>query len=398
MTPAFVLLLLAIILPMISCGCIQSYMSICDNFHDVQINEDLENWDELLIGSQRSKLKSMSFKDIPMEKLKKLKSLIILRRINHLIQLPEGAVPCAPFIILDSLNLYGNKLKIIETSSFPKIFIHNLRLVHNEIEQIKVGALEKHKIVYLDLSDNLLERVLKGALPLTSRIKSITIKNNKLIEIQPGSFPSSLQALNLHKNKLHHMSDVLENLKNLRELILSSNKLKFIPKINHLIRLTILDFSFNEITTIERGIFEEIKQMEVLNLSHNKISNPNDVYHLPVPIDQRLTISLALNQLKSVNLTNAYLTNITLVLYGNPWDCTDWKLRKEDLMMHESDCGLNYYLSGEVPHCVDYPVKQLGFKREIKSFHSTIKRNSHLIGCGLEPNKYNSKCSYNRLS
>jgi Leucine-rich repeat (LRR) protein len=393
------LLVLLIMVPIIASRCQTSYVTMCNNFADIANHDDIENCSELIIGSNKmgrsSKLKSVSFSDIALDRLKKIKILIIIQKINHLKQIPEDATYCDQFVQLDLLSLYRNELKIIERLTFPKYFVRKMSLIKNKIERIEVGAFEHHRIVDLDLSNNYLRNVHKGALPLTAFTKTITIRKNRLTKIEPGSFPSSLQTLNLNRNQLTNLSGVLDDLKDLRELTVSHNFLEVIPEMRHLVNLIILDLSFNEITAIEEGVFEGLNQMEVLDLTFNHIVSPSALQYLPVSIDRHLTASLALNNLRNVDLTNVRLSDVTLVLYGNPWNCTEWMFVKNDVMKYESECGLRFYSSGQTPYCLDYSNKT---KSEITRhqifFLISIKRNSHLIGCQLAPKKYSSICSH----
>jgi hypothetical protein len=69
------------------------------------------------------------------------------------------------------------------------MFVSKMSLVNNKIERTEAGPSEHHRIVHLDLSDNHLTRVYKTALPLinsTNTASTVTIRRNKLTEIEPG--------------------------------------------------------------------------------------------------------------------------------------------------------------------------------------------------------------------
>ncbi|XP_044255004.1 carboxypeptidase N subunit 2-like [Tribolium madens] len=372
--------------------CKQSYMTICDSFDDLKNYTDKENLSILMIGSENAQAMKSSvnlMKVFNLENYYKLTNLYVVHAISNL-ELTFAFECTFSNSSLEYVTFYGNSMKNIEEYHFPVFGVKKFSLVNNQIEAVKGGAFTYHNIENIDLSDNLMENIEAGALPQSSQTKIITIRKNKLTHVEIGSFPSSLESLNLDWNKFRLIQEeVFANLPNLRELTLSHNSFNEIPKINSLTQLVIFDVSFNAITTIPNDIFKNMNKLKLLDLSNNNIYSPLVLQHFQIPAKQELTISLALNRLRSLNLTDVSLNEKTLVLYGNPWNCDIWHEMKTELSGHESECDSKLLSNGKVPYCINYRSGSYPFialwEQDIDRFHQTVKNSLKNSGCVLEP-------------
>ncbi|EFA02285.1 carboxypeptidase N subunit 2 [Tribolium castaneum] len=365
-------------------------MTICDSFEDFKNYPHKENLNKLMIGSESTTAKKSSVDlrtVLDFGYYYKLTDLYVINAIDNL-ELESGDSCSYTNLPLEYVTFYGNLFKTIEKYHFPVYAVKKFNLVNNNIEAIKSWAFADHHIENMDLSDNLMEDIEAGALPQTSVTKTIIIKNNKLTHIEVGSFPSSLEVLNLGWNKFRHIQDeIFENLLKLKELTLSHNNFKEIPRVNSLTQLVIFDMSFNAISTVSEGVFKDMKRLKFLDLSNNNIESPLLIQRLQIPVNQEITISLALNRLMKLDLTNVSLDEKTLVLYGNPWHCHLWTSLKTELSGHESQCDLKLSSRGNIPYCVSfrYNIYTMEYesKNEIDRFHQVVRSSMKNFECDL---------------
>ena len=361
----FACFLFASLVAVILSRCRQSYMTICDSFEDFKSYKDVENINTLMIGSEHGNTKRASIDLKGLDTLfynryHKLTHLMIINAIGDLQRSP--LITCAyKKMALKYFTLYGNNLPKIEVNHFPDLPLKMFSLVNNKIESIGKGAFFGQEIENIDISDNLMEAIISDSLPSTNVTKVVTIKNNKLTHIEPGSLPTSLKSLNLDGNNLRYIEEeVLENLINLKELILSRNKFSSLPKVTFLKQLLVFDISSNEIETIKKGTFKDMSKLKLLDLSNNNIGSPIVLEWLIIPGKQpSLTISLALNYLKDLNLRRVSLEDQSLVMYGNPWRCSFWRELQIMLSSYGSRCDLEFWAKGDVPYCVNYSVQDV---------------------------------------
>ncbi|RZB40581.1 LRR 8 domain containing protein, partial [Asbolus verrucosus] len=381
----------------IYCYCKQSYATICDNFEDIQTENDVEDWTELILEGEHLEDSPPPFDltDINFLRFKKLELFIIANQIKQL-KLHEDDQPCIyRFSKLKYLYFYGNEIKHLEKHHrFPLLKLHTLSLVNNRIEEIRKGTFKNLETEVFDVSNNLIKVIEEEALPLTNVTKVITIKNNKLSFIESGSFPSSLVTLNLARNNLKSISsDIFQNLKNLKHLILNHNNFSAVPDLSRLTELEMFDISFNAILTIGQGQFQTKKGLQLLDFSHNRISD-SDILRLVVDANfvyysekrTRLSLSLAFNRLRNLKYTlTAFIAkHPKLILYGNPWDCFKWKSISKKLIVFENPCSLQHFSSGKTPYCVNYQWNQTQdisadqIDKDIDRFHKAASENLHL--------------------
>mgnify|MGYP006283710741 FL=1 len=122
---------------------------------------------------------------------------------------------------------------------------------------------------------------------------SFVIYSGKKIRIESNKLDLS----NLGIKELDQIKK-LDSLKNLEVLDLSHNKIKKISNLGHLSKLEELNLAHNSITTIS-GI-DKLKNLKTLNLSHNNISEITGIY--------------SLFKLKELNLRNNNLSHIPNLL------------------------------------------------------------------------------------
>ncbi|KAJ3659748.1 hypothetical protein Zmor_011421 [Zophobas morio] len=395
-------LVFVVYLRTVNSQCRQSYITICDTFEDFRNLNDTENVSDMMIGSEDGHTNMTTvdlMKTLQLNKFHKLTTLMIVRAINQL-EITEEAYECRyEDLSLQHLILYGNILKTVGPYHFPITDpLKRLSLVNNQIESLQEYAFVNYDIENLDLSDNLLELIVGSSFPLRRSTKVITLKNNRLTHIEPESFPETLETLHLDKNKLRYIQDeVLQPLINLKVFTLSHNNLNNLPKVKHMKQLVSFDISNNAISTIKKDTFKNMKNLKFVDLSNNRITDAMIFKWIYTPQKQpHLTVSLAFNRLKELNVDGVVLQNQTFVLYGNPWDCDKWRDLKIKLGGQESECDKKISASNEVPYCINYNTDDIAagdipagmFEPYIDRMHNTIKNNVKAAGCVLQEKKY----------
>lgn len=120
---------------------------------------------------------------------------------------------------LDCVNFFENELGQIDSYHFPLWKIKKLSLVNNKIEAIKPDVFRYNPVREFEALDNFLEVVESRSLPATEFTEIITLKNNKIVHIEPNSFGVNLKILKMDQNELRYLQeDALDNLKSLEEL------------------------------------------------------------------------------------------------------------------------------------------------------------------------------------
>lgn len=344
----------------INTECRQTYATLCDSITDLKDVRKGRIQRMVIVGSEDNSRRQIPVnlnEDIKWNLFDRVKIFVIINQVSELLlnanvrDLNQGA-----FYNFDYLSFYRNTMKQIRKTQFPKLGIEKLILINNKIEKIENGSFASHKIVEIDISDNLLETIEVGALPSTNVTEIIIIKNNRLMYLEPGCFPRSLKTLSLQNNKLNLIEDgVLTDLAELKHLVLGNNKLRNIPKIEHLTNLFVFDISGNLLKTIDYQTFRSLEKLYYLDLSNNLLFDPNFniVLNNPVKYYYKLVINLSLNRFKDLNLKNLNTKIQKYSLYGNPFDCH----RIDDIrsaLLDSYDCEAKFLSSGTVPICVNY--------------------------------------------
>eukprot|EP01091_Cochliopodium_minus_P020915 TRINITY_DN9312_c0_g1_i1.p1 TRINITY_DN9312_c0_g1~~TRINITY_DN9312_c0_g1_i1.p1 ORF type:complete len:357 (-),score=127.72 TRINITY_DN9312_c0_g1_i1:23-1093(-) len=176
-------------------------------------------------------LKSMQgFPEIP--NLKKL----VLR--DNLIEKIEDI---EKFPKLEELDLYLNKLKIMENLNIPSLTF--LDLSFNKFKEIKN-------------LDNLI------------LLKELYLINNKISSLANISHLTNLTLLELGDNRIRKVENI-SSLVNLGSLFIGKNRITELENLNTFSKLKVLSVQSNRLTEIKN--LEDLKELEELYISHNGI-------------------------------------------------------------------------------------------------------------------------------
>lgn len=109
---------------------------------------------------------------------------------------------------------------------------------------------------------------------------SLSLKNNSIVQIKIKMKAQYLREIDLSSNKLKYITkDLFDKFSNLRKLVLSKNEIVnlFEESFDGLTKLESLDLSENNLTILS-NVFKPLKNLQHLNLSRNKIEFIHENY------------------------------------------------------------------------------------------------------------------------
>lgn len=198
---------------------------------------------------------------------------------------------------LTSLNLSGNKLKLIKTNVFspkmtrstpphsndvPKMHdecvfplykLRELTLERNEISEIEVNSFYGlNNLFDVNLSANQLTTIRRQSFAGMTSLNLLDLSNNKIEIIQDGALDlPALRQLNLAHNKLTRLSDlVFGRLPKLQLIMLDSNNLEYIGKaLNGLPNVAEISLDWNDIQDIDLAAFATLPSLRKLLMTQS---------------------------------------------------------------------------------------------------------------------------------
>uniref|UniRef100_A0A1Y1LF69 TIR domain-containing protein n=1 Tax=Photinus pyralis TaxID=7054 RepID=A0A1Y1LF69_PHOPY len=212
----------------------------------------------------------------------------------HRAEMPKGFThPCS--LDIQVLDTSFNHFVLIPASGFSvlrrlrELFIHN-----NEISMVADRALAGLKALQIfDLSNNkvvaLPPELFKDS---AGSIKEIYLQNNSISVLAPGLFSNLEQLLALDLSKNHLTSAWINS-----------------ETFSGLIRLVLLNLSYNRISKLEPAFFRDLYTLQILNLEHNLLQSiPADTF---APMSNLHTLIISYNK---ITYLDAYSLNGLYVL------------------------------------------------------------------------------------
>ena len=177
----------------------------------------------------------------------------------------------------------------------------------------EVAALKLETFIHLDLSHNLIPS-LDMRIGMFPKLQMLNLSKNKLINITDAPFGSltSLTRLDLSKNKIVTLPDSIGWIKAVTYANFSENEIQKMPSsMSQLKNLKELYFSHNQLTELVGTTMVMLSQLQVLNVSHNKLSS------LPLALYQckKLTVlDLSFNNCEGFDSALGQLVELTQLL------------------------------------------------------------------------------------
>lgn len=163
--------------------------------------------------------------------------------------------------ILQEIHLYENFILDIDSTMFNRNPLKILDLANNQLTKFYFQTLSVNHLNKIDLSDNFLVEID----PLLSGEKMLLNNNNLTSLILLSPFNKEVEASNNQLSSIY-FSTLVEKLK------LSSNNLTDIRNLTNLTNLTVLDLSFNNISSINENSFSLLQNLEQLILANTNLS------------------------------------------------------------------------------------------------------------------------------
>lgn len=198
---------------------------------------------------------------------------------------------------LEKLRLEHNDLSGLPSSIKKLTSLQELHLYSNQIKDLPEDVFDDLKnLTILDLSSNKLEELPENIGNLTT-LKKLYLNNNRLKRI-PDSIEklTNIDEMTFNKNELMEHPDISSQ--SVEILNFSNNKITEIRNsVGKLTNLRILNFEDNQLEGVQEGVFENLKSLRELNLSRNRLKN------IPITVEK-------LSSLKRLYLPENQLTEI----------------------------------------------------------------------------------------
>ncbi|XP_014260332.1 toll-like receptor 6 [Cimex lectularius] len=208
---------------------------------------------------------------------------------------PQKPPPSPCNMDIQILDASGNHFVMLPMNGFSSLRrLRELYLHDNEVTMVAERALTGLKqLVRFDLSNNKVVALPSELFRDTSEsIKEIYLQNNSISLLSPGLFSNLNQLLDL---------DISRN--QLTSAWINSGTF------SGLIRLVLLNLSYNKITKLEPSLFHDLYTLQILNLEHNLIEAvPPDTF---IPMNNLHTLVLSYNK---ITYLDAYSFNGLCVL------------------------------------------------------------------------------------
>lgn len=189
--------------------------------------------------------------------------------------------------------------------------LRTLDLSKNRISVLQPRVFSSlRRLDYLNLAGNDINVVQDEAFYGLSSLKSIDLSGNRIVALPAGVFQeaaNSLKELKLQNNSITVLAPgLLTNMNQLVALDLSRNMLTSSwinsAPFSGLIRLVLLDLSFNHIDKLDPAMFKDLYTLQILNLKYNEIETiPADTFS---PMSNLHTLEISHNELKYLDASS----------------------------------------------------------------------------------------------
>ncbi|KAK3552188.1 hypothetical protein QTP86_005279 [Hemibagrus guttatus] len=160
----------------------------------------------------------------------------------------------------------------------------------------------------ISLAGNSINQIEKEALYGLDNLRKLNLSNNLLDKIYSGTFKNlrSLETLDLSNNNIRMlMSQSFQGLSNLVHLSLSENSLRYVHTLAYLPQLRKLYLDNNKITSLY-GLTSQARNVTIIDLRHNKLSNAESFYSILVEFPKVEKIHLGGNRFSLCYLNAHY--------------------------------------------------------------------------------------------
>ncbi|XP_057659374.1 chaoptin-like [Diorhabda carinulata] len=195
---------------------------------------------------------------------------------NFLKSLPK--IPFNNSICIRDLNLASNDFRTVTAESFTGLETRRIILSHNLIENLDPRAFNglEETLEYLDFDHNNLQQIPKAVSELKT-LKYLYLSSNRLVDIPENAFDNfchSLKAVSLSGNRLNRIPwKALQNCSKISHFNVAFNDIGEINEDDFLWGAAIksLNMGNNQIANLQRNTFKYLQELKELSLSFNPI-------------------------------------------------------------------------------------------------------------------------------
>ena len=221
-------------------------------------------------------------------------------------------------------------------------------------------------VTSINLSGNSISKLNNTDLKNFTNLLLLNLRRNSISQIKPGTFVCqiSLEVLNLNKNRLGKLEEgMFEGLVSLKELYLTSNAIRTVApaSFKSLRKLTFLDLGRNKLCNLT-NILKHIPHLQTLNIPANKISNFHS-WELSNTSTELLSLDLSYNQLRVFSLTADIFPNLKSL------DLEDNGGKKNRILWEVNDTS---YLSGVSELDISGVRSTHGLQEVLETFNSSL--------------------------
>jgi len=264
-------------------------------------------------------------------------------------------LPLIQFTDVRAISLYNSNITLLEKNGFVSMTeLKFLHILSCELRTIELGAFNGlTKILYLSIQGNNISELLKGTFDNMSNLYHLDLSDNKIEHLDRDVFSgfrgfnglTKLTWLSIQGNEISELiPGIFENMSNLEYLDLSYNRLEHLDSavfrglgaFNGLTKLTKLLMRFNEIRVILAGTFENMCSLEHLDLSLNNL------VHLDSAVFSGLVklkyVNLSLNRLQylhpqtfSLDKGNCHINSLSVETFSKVSAMESLDLRHNNL-------------------------------------------------------------------
>ncbi|XP_073832961.1 uncharacterized protein [Musca autumnalis] len=181
---------------------------------------------------------------------------------------------------LDHLYLRANFIPLLPVTLLDKCQkLSSLSLDDNEIQDLEIGMFRKLEFLReVRLHNNRIRRIRKGVFEPLPTLQELHVQKNNIEDIEPGAFQTlyNLQHINLQDNQLTVLEDIFPKESNTSALLTIQLEANYLNKIHvktfrRQDKIQFMWLSHNELTRVEKSMFEDQVDLARLYLNHNFI-------------------------------------------------------------------------------------------------------------------------------
>ncbi|GBP34693.1 Toll-like receptor 6 [Eumeta japonica] len=176
---------------------------------------------------------------------------------------------------LFGLRLVDNKVSYLGEDTFEHLpQLQVLNLASNKIKHVAPGCFRKNSNLKLLRMDGNEITNFDGIFDTLNNLVWLNISDNKITSFNFGSFPSSLEWLDLHKNSIEYfVNDDMSSHIGVKLLDLSFNNISQLTVTSIPLSIEKLYLNDNKIESIQVGTFSKLQKILTVTLNNNRLVN-----------------------------------------------------------------------------------------------------------------------------